>query len=337
MHKFLPLFLFLICSLAFGQRDTLVFRNKDIAVGEIKSLNNGVLILKTMYSDQDFKIEFNKVDELIIQRKSLILLTRGRRRYGNIRTYEPKKVRITLTNGEVEEYRLSEVVALQEVTDRFWGRFKGNIDAGFTLAKANNNTQLTVSGALSYNDNNWISNFSIELLNSSQTNTDRIQRNNLQLELLRLLGRSWYVYGDLAYLSNTEQALKNRYTPGVGVGNLVINTRKLNLGVLGGFTFNTEEFTDDSPSRNSVELLLGSTFNMFDFKDFSLKTNINFFPSLSERGRLRSDFDFNLKYDLPLDFYIKLGFSFNYDNQSAQTGSDFDYNFTSGFGWKFNK
>ncbi|MGB5319897.1 DUF481 domain-containing protein [Eudoraea sp.] len=337
MYKLPALFLFFASLFSFGQKDTLVFRNKDMAVGEVKELKAGILTLKTMYSDKDFKIEFNKVDELIIQRKALILLTRGRRRYGNIRTYEPKKVRITNTNGEVEEFRLNEVVALQEITDKFWGRFKGNIDAGLNIAKANSNTQLTISAELSYNDHKWISSATMELLNSTQTNTEAIKRNNVQLDLIRVMVNKWYLFGGLAYLTNSEQALKHRYTGSLGIGNLLINTSKLNFGLLGGLTYNTESFTDNSPQRNSIELLLGSSFNMFDFKDFSLKTNISFYPSLSERGRIRSDFNFNLKYDLPLDFYIKLGFNFNYDNQSATTGSDFDYVFNSGFGWKFNK
>lgn len=323
--------------MAHAQRDTLVFRNKDIAVGEIKELAYGVLTLKTMYSDKDFKIEFNKVDELIIQKKCLILLTAGRRRYGNLRTYEPKKVRITLVNGEVEEYRISEIVALQEVKDNFWRRFKGNIDAGFNLASENRNTQLTISALLSYTDKKWISNISLELLNSSQTNSATVERTDIQVEQIRLVGKSWYLFANLAYLSNTAQALQDRYTPSLGLGKLVITTNKLNFAVSGGLSYNYERFSDDSPDRSSLELTFGSSFDIFDFKDFSLKSRIRLFPSLSERGRLRSDFDFNLKYDLPFDIYIKLGFNFNYDNQSAVTGSDFTYVVTSGLGWKFNK
>ena len=75
---------------------------------------------------------------------------------------------------------------------------------------------------------------------------------------------------------------------------------------------------------------------MFDFDDLSLKTGIDFFPSLSEQGRLRIDYDITLKYDLPLDFYIKLGYTLNYDNQPATNTSEVDYVFSSGFGWKFD-
>jgi hypothetical protein len=75
---------------------------------------------------------------------------------------------------------------------------------------------------------------------------------------------------------------------------------------------------------------------MFDFNDFDLNTGIKFYPSLSEKGRIRTDYDLTLKYDLPLDFYVKLGFTLNFDNQPAIEGNDFDYIFTSGFGWEFD-
>jgi len=75
---------------------------------------------------------------------------------------------------------------------------------------------------------------------------------------------------------------------------------------------------------------------MFDYTDVSLTTGLKFFVSLSEKGRVRSDYDITLKYDLPLDFYIKMGYTLNYDNQPAIEGNDFDYIFTSGFGWEFD-
>ncbi len=75
---------------------------------------------------------------------------------------------------------------------------------------------------------------------------------------------------------------------------------------------------------------------MFDFEDIDLYSSVLFYPSLSEGGRLRTDYDLTLKYDLPLDFYIKAGFTFNYDNQPAVSGNQFDYIITSGFGWEFN-
>jgi len=49
------------------------------------------------------------------------------------------------------------------------------------------------------------------------------------------------------------------------------------------------------------------------------------------------DFSLDTKYDLPLDLYIKLGLTFNYDNQPAIAGNDFDYVLIFSIGWEFNK
>ena len=72
-------------------------------------------------------------------------------------------------------------------------------------------------------------------------------------------------------------------------------------------------------------------------KDFDLTSNLNIFPSLSESRRLRTDFNVTSKYKIISDFYVKIGFTINYDNQLAVEGNEIDYNFTSGVGWKFNK
>ena len=40
-------------------------------------------------------------------------------------------------------------------------------------------------------------------------------------------------------------------------------------------------------------------------------------------------------YDLPVDFYIKVGFTLNYDNQPADDASEVDCLFQAGIGWKW--
>ena len=42
----------------FAQRDSLIFKNNDVVVGEIKSMENSVIMVKTKYSDSDFKIKW---------------------------------------------------------------------------------------------------------------------------------------------------------------------------------------------------------------------------------------------------------------------------------------
>jgi hypothetical protein len=74
---------------------------------------------------------------------------------------------------------------------------------------------------------------------------------------------------------------------------------------------------------------------MFNTGDLSLKTTTTTYPSMTEEGRIRVDFNFDIKYDLPLDFYIKLGTTVNYDNRPVEGAADLDYVIQSGIGWEW--
>jgi putative salt-induced outer membrane protein YdiY len=336
MNKYLFSIYLLICIVGNAQNDTIHLRNNDLLVGEIKSFTTGVLIIKTSYSDKDFRVEFSKVTGLAIERKSIIILTEGRRRFGYIRSDSPGMVMITLEDNTVEHYKLEEVVALHEIDENFWRRFKIAIDLGFNLTKANNNIQFTIGGELDYTDEKWLFDGNLSVLNSTQDNTERIQRSDANVSLIRILNRKWYLLGDVSFLANTEQALNGRFSPSIGVGKFLISTNKLFLGLSLGFAYNIENFKDASLNKTSSEILIGLNYNMFDFEDLDLNTGVKFYPSLSEKGRIRTDYDLTLKYDLPWDFYIKLAFTLNFDNQPAIDASKLDYIFTSGFGWKIN-
>ena len=336
MNKYLFLFFLLICIWGNAQNDTIQLKNNDVLVGEIKSFTKGILIIETEYSDKDFRVEFNKVKGINIERKCLIILTNGRRRFGNIRTNTDGIVELTLDDGIVEHYKLQEIIALIEVDDRFWSRFTGSIDLGFNLIKANNNRQFTIDGGIDYTDEFWRSEGSISVLNSTQDDVEKTRRTDASLSLIRILPRKWYLLTDVSFLSNTEQALDARISPSIGIGKFLISTNKLYLGLSLGYSYNIEDYVDTSLNKTSSEIFISTEFNMFDYEDIDLKSGIKLYPSLSEKGRFRTDFDITLKYDLPYDFYIKMGFTLNFDNQPAIEGNDFDYIFNSGFGWKFD-
>jgi putative salt-induced outer membrane protein YdiY len=326
----------LVPIISIGQNDTITLKNNDVIVGEVKSLSKSIMIVETSYSDEDFKIEFNKVIELQIERNCFIILTHGRRRFGKIRTEGTNNAVITLENGNEERFDLHEIIMLQTIDEKFFQRISAAIDLGYNLTKANSNSQFTISGKLNYTDEKWMFDAAINVLNSSQNDVEDISRTDASLELRRILPSRWYLLGNVSFLSNTEQALEGRISNSLGAGKLLISSTKLYLGLAGGINYNIENFTDSTPDRTSLEAFTSLTYDMFDFKDFDLNSGLKIYPSLSESKRIRLDYNLNLKYDLPLDFYIKLGFTLNYDNQPADEGNEIDYIFTSGFGWEFN-
>lgn len=243
---------------------------------------------------------------------------------------------ITQKNGTRESFKLREIIALDEIDDVFWNRFNGSIDLGLNLSKANKLKQFSISGSLGYIDKLWLINGSINALSSTQENANKTERTDAKIDFLRILKKEWYLLGNTAFLANTEQALEGRISPSIGAGRFLISSNKLYLGLSLGFTYNIENYLDQSLNKTSSELFASTSFNIFDFKDLDLETSISLFPSLSEKGRIRTDYDITLKYDLPFDFYFKLAFTVNYDNQPAIVGNETDYLFSTGFGWSFN-
>ncbi len=136
-------------------------------------------------------------------------------------------------------------------------------------------------------------------------------------------------------LQNDEQKLKLRSTPKVGIGNYIIQTNAIYWGVYAGGAWNSEQYTDPTiANRKSVEANLGTELSLYDMGDISLLTNLSAYKSLTQGDRFRADFKFDIKYDLPLDFYIKLGYTHNFDSQPVEGASRNDYVFQTTFGWE---
>ena len=335
MKSFLCCFL-LIGTIVYGQRDTLRLKTNDQIIGEIKSLTTGTLTMETAYSDDDFTIEFDQVSEMIIEKKCIIDLTEGGNRFGYVKSEEPGKVTITGEDGSKETFDISDIIGLKEVEDNFLSRFSGAIDLGFNITKASNNRQLNISGRLSFTSQKWIFNTNINSLSSNQDNAEDVKRLDANIESLRLMRGDWFLTAEVIYLQNTEQALDARWSPNLAVGNMLVSSSKMYFGISAGLNMNFENFVDETLDKSSAELLFQTSLNMYNFEDLNLTANLKLFPSLTERRRFRTDFIFNISYDLPWDFYIKLGLTINYDNQPAISGNDIDYIFKSGLGWSFN-
>ena len=346
MKKLFLLFFIFNSFCAFSQKDSLKIKRKDIVindsiklknnnllVGEIKTLINGVLTMKTPYSDKDFKIEYKEVTEIYLDQIFLINLVNGSHYLGNIKTVSPGIIEV-ISEGMTFETKIENVILLKASGNRFWNRFTGEIDLGFNLTKANNFSQFTVSSKLKYVGELWNFSTAYSSLLTNQDNVEEIKRVEWSVEAQRFLLKDYYGIAQVSFLSNTEQALEGRVTTILGIGKYAIRSNRLYLGVRVGANYNVETYLDESLDKNSTEANIAAEFNMYEFGDFRMITDITLYPSLSESGRFRTDYNIDLKYDLPWDFYIKFDFSLNYDNQPAIEGNEFDYIFNSGFGWE---
>jgi hypothetical protein len=334
IYFLIPFLLFGCVSASLAQNDTLIMTNGEKLVGEIKSLQRGVMVIETDYSEKDFQVEWNKVEEIYSPNLFIIALSDGSRLNGTINSNPMDSARVFIyESGSVRSPLIRDVVMMKSFDDEFIGRLSANIGVGVDLEKTNNLRRFTTRSSVGYTGKSWGIDASIEAIRSFQDSLDATRRTDASIGGRILFQRSWFVFASISFLQSDEFSLKLRSISESGIGRYLINTNKLYLGTGAGVAWNNEQFTDGRPQKNSLEALLGIELNIFDVEDFSLQTTLSLYPSITDRGRIRSDFKFDLSYDLPYDFYIKLGFTHNFDNR-ADENSKLDYTFTTTFGWE---
>ncbi|TYB75912.1 DUF481 domain-containing protein [Bizionia myxarmorum] len=327
-----------ISQMSWSQNDTLVLKNNDKIIGEIKSMDRGVLTVKTSYSDSNFKITWVDIRSIRSEQTFLLNLSNGNRVNSSLNTKAGEENQVTLIENETEiTIPLENIVFIKPIKDDFLSRITASISLGLNITKSNNLKQFSVSSNLSYTAYKWVLNGSYNSVRSNQDDVDETQRTDASVGFNYFMKNDWFYSAEANFLSNDEQKLSLRSTLKTGFGKYFIHTNKLYFGGGIGVGYNNEQFSDElNTQRNSMEAYANISLNMFDFNDFSMKTGLTFYPSLTETGRYRADYNLNLKYDLPLDFFIKLGLTYNYDSNPVEGASVSDYVFQSTFGWEFN-
>jgi hypothetical protein len=318
-----------------AQTDTLEFSNGELVVGEIKSLSRGVITIETSYSDSDFQIEWTAVSRIRSQQNYLTYLDDGRRLNATINSTEGINVRVDDgTNAFTVE--LLDIVELKPIDDSFWDRVSASVDVGLNLTKANNLTQFNSRVYLGYLTEKWEISGTYNNVYSSQDSVPDTRRMDANLAFTLFLVKDWFLGVSNDFLQNDEQKLALRSTTKVGVGNYIVNTNALYLSLFAGAAFNNETYIENAnPDRQTGEAFIGIEYNMFNTGDLSLQTSTFAYPNLTDQGRVRVDFRFDIKYDLPLDFYVKAGTTVNYDNRPVAGASDLDYVIQTGIGWEW--
>ena len=189
--------------------DTLVLKNKDKIVGEIKDMNNGILTIETEYSDDDFTLKWVDVVSISSPHYFLILLTDGNRINSNISmsTEDPKK--IILTDGTLPlTASIQEIVYIKTIRKSFISRLNASISVGFNFTKSNSLSQLTIRSTLGYTADKWIYSAGFNSVRSDQDDAETTSRMDANLGVNYFLEKNWFAEVSTKLRANDEQKLK---------------------------------------------------------------------------------------------------------------------------------
>lgn len=318
-----------------AQKDSIVLASQSVLLGEIKGMEKGILVFKTIYSDKDFRIKWSEVRQIFTKRRFIIDLSSGQRIIANLETDTEDLERINVdAGGFMLQTKLKEIIYIDPTGDKFYKRIDASFEVGFTMAKASNLRQITAGAGLGYQTKKWVLSSSFDYTFSQQDSVENVRRVDGALSLKRLLPKEWFVQASADFLSSSELGLELRSTTKIGPGYYLNHTNISAFSVDAGIALNNEKYSNEiDDQKTSYELFGGVAFEKYAIGDLSVLTSLNAFPSITEKGRFRADLKLDLKYDFFSDFYVSLGWMYNFDNQPAVGSSKGDYVYKTTIGW----
>jgi len=152
----------------------------------------------------------------------------------------------------------------------------------------------------------------------------------------RLKDNRWFWKAGGTLEKNDELGLKLRTLASGSVGRYLVQTSTVRWEINGGVAGNAEEDVNGT-SIVSAEGLLSSSFDIFilSVPITRLTASVNLFPSITEKGRFRSNSNLTLRKELVPDVFWDLQFYTTQDNKVAEGAEERDYGVISSIGATF--
>jgi hypothetical protein len=249
----------------------------------------------------------------------------------------PHSVRI-VNGGALTSLGMEDIVNLYPFSDRIMRRFSGDFGFGYNYTRSSGYGRLNFDGTLNYLAKNQESGISVSTVYSVTDSGMTRDREDASIRSNYYFSPTWFATSFLAYQRNLELGINRRYQEGLGLGNKFITKKIAYAWARGGFVFNQEKSTEGTSSGNLAELFTQLQFNFFKFTKPEVKFDITqtIYAGITDKGRFRSDGEFNLSWEIIRNFKLTFQVYNNYDNRPpVATSSNFDYGIVFGLSYFF--
>jgi putative salt-induced outer membrane protein YdiY len=322
----------IIVALGFFEAEAAEFHLSDgsVIVGTIVSLVDGEdLIVDTAHMDE-VTIEWDAIEE-IRGTEVVDVVTFDNRRFIGTVTFGESTVIIAAEDGI--EVAPEDIFSIDEIKDSFWEAVNAYSDVGMNVVRGNNQvTQLNFGAGLSYEGRNFDAAIDASTIINEQAETGDTRRNTFAASYSHNISTRWRGGAFYQFESDEQQGLDGRSLLGGYIGNRLINSRRHRFDVYGGVAANSEKF-ETLPRTETPEGLLGFAYRMRWFTD--LDAQLTFYPNLEESGRLRSQFDGTMSFDLFADLDFKINVYNRYDSAPPEGNEKNDTGVTLALSWEY--
>ncbi len=325
-----------------AKTDVIVMKNGDHITGEIKRLENAILVVDLAWVDGSISIDWFKVARLESQALFIVKLEDGSVYSARVITPEgpaPTNLEIEQQGEESLVVDKSQVSAMTQTSEGALNRFSGKITLGATYSKGNSATQYNISSELDYTETRWAGTLNYAGNLSSSTGASASTRNQLDGGAYHFLRKNYFFGGTAGFLQSSTQGIQRQASIGGGIGRFLKNSNRVRFAVLGGVGWQNTDYVptivSEDTSQKIVVGLITSNLQVFTFKKTTLEVQGTLAPALNAQGRLFSKA--NASYYLKVFGKIDWNFSFygNWDTQPPPHLASSDYGTSTGLSYSF--
>lgn len=335
--------LFSLEASATRKTDIVTMYNGDRLTGEIKKLFGGILELSTDAMGT-VKIEWPEIAQIQSEFHYELRLSSGERLYGSFDDKaRPGQVLLVDIFGK-HEVEWLQVTEIRPVEDSFAERLDVYLAAGYSYSKASGVGQASFNTEVSYEDEN---SRNVLTARTDLTSTDDDETSATRLDINRSVWREnrsdafRSIFAN--YEDNDELELDYRIGAGAGLGRYFLDTHRTRLAGLTGLQVITEQPLDDgsvdadTSTNQDIELFLSANFAAWKFTTPELDMDLTFsvYPSLTDGGRVRSDSNLRIRWEIIEDLYWDITAWASTDNEAENSDRSVDYSITTGIGWTY--
>ncbi len=321
-----------------ARTDVIVVENGDAVTGEIKQLDRGILRYKTD-SAGTLQVEWEEVLSIRSVDSFEIETVSGGRFFGSLALLDRDAPSVTVVGADrtVDLY-LENIVRINPVKDSFFRRIDGSLSLGYDYTKASDISKLNFAFRADYRARMFVTGVSLSTNVTTQPEQPTTSRSDATYYFERFRLERWFTRWSGNLQSNDEIGLDLRaQTSWIG-GRYLTQTNHALFSVGGGLAVSREIRSGKDENQNNLDLVLTTDYQFFKFKSPKRDLSVSLFayPSLSSWGRVRSDLDARLRFELFTDFFLEFSVYGTYDNQPPEGAtSSADYGFVTSVSWTF--
>ncbi len=327
----------LFTGISQANTDVVIINNGDRLTGEVKSLERGRLRFKTDATDT-ISIEWDDVAYLSSNQNIQVETQNGKRFLGHlVRSESESSLTVETSTGPIE-LKTSQVVLMTPIEEAGVNRLDGDVTAGYNFAKADETTLVNLGLDMQFRTETRIVRLDLDSTVTNSADNESSQRESLDFQYTRLLADRWLLGGVVTLNRNDELGIDLRTSVGGGGGRILKQTNHGSLVLEGGLLATRENLRGSVSDQDTLEAFATVSWDWFRFDspELDLSTSLQVIPNLTDAGRVRSELDIKLKWEMVEDLFWQLELRDSYDSRPVVVGAEKnDYGVITSLGWEF--